>query len=205
MTRARIQLAAIDLDGTLLRTDGSISARTRAALAAAADGGVTVAIASARSPRSVRDLAADLALGGRSPDWPRPEGSFTPCDALAFGRPLTKLLARHADAPLEQLYEHALDAAGESASVTLAGSAFVELAAPGVTKGAALAGLARRLGVAAADVVAFGDQPTDAPMLAWAGTGVAVANAHPAVLAVAAGNFDWNHFVGLIDAARDGE
>lgn len=155
MTRSRIRLAAIDLDGTLLRTDGSISPRARAALAAAAEQGVTVAIASARSPRSVRELAADLELGGlavcangaslydldagrivehrplpvpavealvrglrervpgvafgweleltfgsepayeelRSPGWPLPEGSFDPCDALAFGRPLTKLLA----------------------------------------------------------------------------------------------------------------
>ena len=35
------------------------------------------------------------------------------------------------------------------------------------------------------DVVAFGDQLTDAGMLAWAGLGVAVANAHPSALATA--------------------
>jgi hydroxymethylpyrimidine pyrophosphatase-like HAD family hydrolase len=34
--------------------------------------------------------------------------------------------------------------------------------------------------------VAFGDMPNDLPMLAWAGHGVAVANAHPEVLAIAA-------------------
>jgi hydroxymethylpyrimidine pyrophosphatase-like HAD family hydrolase len=39
--------------------------------------------------------------------------------------------------------------------------------------------------VTAAEVVAFGDMPNDLPMLAWAGRGVAVANAHPAVLAAA--------------------
>jgi hydroxymethylpyrimidine pyrophosphatase-like HAD family hydrolase len=32
-------------------------------------------------------------------------------------------------------------------------------------------------------VVAFGDMPNDLPMLAWAGWAVAVANAHPSVLA----------------------
>ena len=37
----------------------------------------------------------------------------------------------------------------------------------------------------AADVVAFGDMPNDLPMLAWAGTSYAVANAHPSVLAAA--------------------
>ncbi|MEO7061842.1 MAG: HAD hydrolase family protein, partial [Lapillicoccus sp.] len=34
-------------------------------------------------------------------------------------------------------------------------------------------------------VWAFGDMPNDLPMLAWAGTGIAVANAHPDLLAVA--------------------
>jgi len=35
-------------------------------------------------------------------------------------------------------------------------------------------------------VVAFGDMPNDLPMLAWAGTPYAMANAHPTVLAAAA-------------------
>jgi hydroxymethylpyrimidine pyrophosphatase-like HAD family hydrolase len=43
-------------------------------------------------------------------------------------------------------------------------------------------------------VVAFGDMPNDLPMLRFAGRGVAVANAHPEVLAeadeVAPGNDD---------------
>jgi hydroxymethylpyrimidine pyrophosphatase-like HAD family hydrolase len=33
--------------------------------------------------------------------------------------------------------------------------------------------------------MAFGDMPNDLPMLEWAGYSVAVANAHPEVLAVA--------------------
>ena len=32
-------------------------------------------------------------------------------------------------------------------------------------------------------MIAFGDMPNDLPMLAWAGHSVAVANAHPDVLA----------------------
>jgi hydroxymethylpyrimidine pyrophosphatase-like HAD family hydrolase len=40
-------------------------------------------------------------------------------------------------------------------------------------------------GIDAADVIAFGDYPNDVPMLAWAGRGVAVANAHAEVLAIA--------------------
>ena len=71
------------------------------------------------------------------------------------------------------------------ASTTLAGNAFVELAAPGIGKEVALERLAADLGLGAPEVVAFGDHRTDAGMIAWAGHGVAVANAHPAALAAA--------------------
>jgi Cof subfamily protein (haloacid dehalogenase superfamily) len=59
-----VRLVAIDLDGTLLRSDGSVSSRTRAALAATRQAGIEVAIVTARSPRSVRTIAADLGLSG---------------------------------------------------------------------------------------------------------------------------------------------
>jgi hydroxymethylpyrimidine pyrophosphatase-like HAD family hydrolase len=55
-----------------------------------------------------------------------------------------------------------------------------------VTKARALASLAAELGVAAEDVVAFGDMPNDLEMLSWAGTSYAMANAHPSVRAAAA-------------------
>ena len=49
-----------------------------------------------------------------------------------------------------------------------------------MTKATALGALAARLGIAAADVLAFGDMPNDVTMLHWAGRAVVVANAHPA-------------------------
>ena len=61
----------------------------------------------------------------------------------------------------------------------------MEISAPGVTKGSALVGLAEELGVEAADVIAFGDMPNDLPMLTWAGTSYAMANAHPDVRSAA--------------------
>ena len=45
--------------------------------------------------------------------------------------------------------------------------------------------IARPLGIASDEVVAFGDMPNDIPMLLWAGHGVAMGNAHPDVLAAA--------------------
>jgi HAD superfamily hydrolase (TIGR01484 family) len=62
------------------------------------------------------------------------------------------------------------------------GHGLIEISAPGVTKGTGLARLAGELGIAPAEVVALGDMPNDLPMLQWAGYGVAMANAHPAVL-----------------------
>jgi hydroxymethylpyrimidine pyrophosphatase-like HAD family hydrolase len=69
--------------------------------------------------------------------------------------------------------------------VTHSGGACVEIGPPGTGKAAALAALCEGWGVQPTDVVAFGDMPNDADLLAWAGVGVAMGNAHPAVLAVA--------------------
>jgi len=52
------RLIASDLDGTLLRDDGSISVRTRVALARAAAEGIRTVLVTGRPPRWVRDLPA---------------------------------------------------------------------------------------------------------------------------------------------------
>ena len=62
---------------------------------------------------------------------------------------------------------------------------FLEFASPGVTKASGLAFVADHLGLARERIVAFGDGENDVELLEWAGCGVAVANAHPRVLAVA--------------------
>lgn len=61
----------------------------------------------------------------------------------------------------------------------------IEVAAAGVNKGHALERLARSWQIDADDAVAFGDMPNDLELLTWAGHGVAMANAHPDVHAVA--------------------
>jgi Cof subfamily protein (haloacid dehalogenase superfamily) len=53
-----VRLVATDLDGTLLRADGSVSERTRAALALVEDAGATLVLATGRPPRWMR-LVAD--------------------------------------------------------------------------------------------------------------------------------------------------
>ena len=54
--------------------------------------------------------------------------------------------------------------------------------APGLDKSAAVRAWCKRKNIAAENVIAFGDDVSDTTMLKWAGTGVAVANAHPEVI-----------------------
>ncbi|MCW2495056.1 HAD family hydrolase, partial [Jatrophihabitans sp.] len=51
MTRPAIRLVASDLDGTLLRSDGTVSDRSRAALRAAEEAGLVIAFVTGRPPR----------------------------------------------------------------------------------------------------------------------------------------------------------
>jgi len=61
-----VRLVATDLDGTLLRDDGTVSPRTDAALRRVGDRGVVVVLVTGRPPRIVRDrLGAWLASAGR--------------------------------------------------------------------------------------------------------------------------------------------
>jgi Cof subfamily protein (haloacid dehalogenase superfamily) len=63
--------------------------------------------------------------------------------------------------------------------------AMLELSVPGVNKAVTLAEYAKSLGIAAADVVAFGDMPNDIEMLRWAGDGYAMASGHPEAIRAA--------------------
>ena len=61
----------------------------------------------------------------------------------------------------------------------------LEVMRPGVNKQLGAMALARHYSVDAADVACFGDMPNDREMIAWAGWGVAMGNAHPELKAIA--------------------
>lgn len=99
-----------------------------------------------------------------------------------FRDDVVKVLAVHRDLDPEEFWAQVAEVVGESAVTTWSSSfALVEISAAGVTKASTLESLAAEMGFAAEDVVAFGDMPNDLPMLEWAGTSYAMANAHPSV------------------------
>lgn len=243
MTAGTARLVATDLDGTIIRSDGTISPHTIATLRRIEAAGVPVVLITGRPPRTMGYVAAafgyqgvaicsngalvydmhteavidehpiaapELAEAARRlraaiPDIGLAVESATGLtadsryqagnwdndvmlkrlpDAELFGRPAAKLLGRHPHLSNDELLALATPAVAGVVTVSHSnGPRLVEGSAIGVSKAAALAEIARREGIAAADVVAFGDMPNDLTMLAWAGRPYAPANAHPDVLA----------------------
>jgi len=117
---------------------------------------------------------------------PIPDGARrAPVEEL-LSRPILKLLARHEQLGPQEYWDAAEAAVGDRMTITWSSAtSLLEMSARGVTKASTLALLAADLGVAAEDVVAFGDMPNDLPMLSWAGTSYAMADAHSTVLEAA--------------------
>jgi Cof subfamily protein (haloacid dehalogenase superfamily) len=103
-----------------------------------------------------------------------------------FDDTTVKLLARHEELPAQEFWDRVVQAVGDRVVVTWSStSALLEISGAGVTKATTLALLCADHGIPAEDVIAFGDMPNDLPMLGWAGTSYAMADAHPTVAAAA--------------------
>ncbi|MCX4882029.1 HAD family hydrolase [Streptomyces sp. NBC_00847] len=239
------RLIATDLDGTLLRSDESVSQRTRDALAAATAAGAAHIVVTGRAVPWTRHILDDLGYQGLAvcgqgaqvydagshrlltsvtldrqlagvalakieaevgplhlaasrdgldgdvlvgPGYAvtgsLPSTPFTDASDL-WTAPLNKIYIQHPELSDDALAEAARRAAGGFVTVAMAGEGIVELLPLGLSKATGLSLAARRLGVKAADTIAFGDMPNDIPMFAWAARGVAMANAHQELKAVA--------------------
>ncbi len=104
--------------------------------------------------------------------------------------PAAKLLARHEDLGRDEFLALVERAVGDRATVTNSSSdALAEISARGVTKATGIARIAARHGLGPGDVVVFGDMPNDIAAFDWVreggGRAVAMAHAHPDVLAAA--------------------
>jgi HAD superfamily hydrolase (TIGR01484 family) len=242
-----IRLVATDLDGTVVRHDGSMSPRTVAALAAVEAAGLHLVIVTGRPPRWMHPVAEATGhrgmavcgngaflydLGGEriterftlsaaealaivevaratlpaptfaietgelyahAPDyrpyWPPPPGTpVAPIEDL-LTQPVGKLLIRDSltGDEMHAALDPALSGLAEVTHSMADNAGLLEVSAPGVTKAHTLRLLCDRWGIDASEVVAFGDGLNDVPMLLWAGQSFAVADAHPAAVAVADG------------------
>jgi hypothetical protein len=118
---------------------------------------------------------SEARLGTEEPD------GVGPVERFLDRRPI-KLFARHPDLDAVALGEPLADL---PLYRTWSSHRLLELLHPEVNKQAALAELAAERGITREQVAAFGDQRNDIEMLAWAGTGVAMANACPEARAAA--------------------
>lgn len=237
-------LIALDLDGTLLRDDKTVSDRSRSAIADVTAAGHTVVLITARHWIGARLVAADAGVEGLLicsngalvydlaaqsvheqvnldreiarafitqvradiPDigigWETAEGGYRDAMFHSLSDPtptpygkvvqlreeiedehlITKLLVGHGTLQCHEVIER-LPVDAHAVHVWNSGGWFAEVTSTEVSKAHALATLASELGLTADDVMAIGDQPVDIPMLQWAGRGIAMANAHPDVLA----------------------
>lgn len=122
----------------------------------------------------------------RSFEKGRPDAEAPVGELLASGASVVKFLIRVWGLPSEQLYAAVAPVIGARATTTYSfqgPDGILEVSAPGVTKGTALAQVCRDAGIDPARAAAFGDMPNDIPMLDLVGRPFAVANAHPDLLA----------------------
>ena len=236
-------LFATDLDGTLLRSDGSVSDRAREAITAARSSGVEVLFVTGRPPQFLNGIAEATGYDGdilcangamltslatmephlvdalphenavemttllaeaddgvefrvllhRSGQSPKRLTGIGPGYLpeihahLADGWQMFKLavIASDPQATSDAYLQHTAALVGHLGEATHSSHSYpiVEIAAPGVHKGSALARYANQRGIDQWQVHAVGDMPNDLPMLNWAGSSYAVANAHAEVLA----------------------
>lgn len=240
-----------DLDGTLLRSDLTISQRTRDVLGDLTATGIPVVPATARQVRGIKMLADQIPFTGwaitsngavvahlhtgevlaeatlteaaqrgfaaavlaavpgavffgvrNAGTSPAAEAGYQALSVYndhkrrpsewevlsrdeLLGLPNNKVAVRHPELPAIELYAivQALDLPG--VTVSHSGAPFLDVTAAGVSKAWGLDRLSEHLGIAADDVVAFGDELNDVAMLTWAGHAVAMPHAGPAVQATA--------------------
>lgn len=151
------------------------------ALTTAIPGG---AVAAERVGERAANVESFIAEEAYRHAWP--DGHDVTSRAEVLGHTAVKLLVRHEGMKSAEMAAAAIAVLGDEFAITYSTNAgLIEISERDVTKATGLADVAERFGVAADNVIAFGDMPNDIPMLRWAGHGVAMANAHPELLEVA--------------------
>lgn len=98
-----------------------------------------------------------------------------PAETL-FGEPVTKLMLMASTPRVKRLEQAIREEFGDRLSVLVSDRHLIQIAHPDVDKADGVRRVAALYGVEAVEVLAVGDAPNDAGLLAWAGVGVAVGN-----------------------------
>jgi len=242
---AVIRLLAVDVDGTLLRSDGTLPQGVIQACRAAERVGCVIVLASARSPRGMRpiwqaldltsptinyngaviwnptqekaqyheslpgELARQIIADARAMhsdvlvsleildrwftdrldhQWFGEEARTSEPDGVGpldsfIAAPITKLNLVGEASKIEPIREMIRERywRPRRVAVFLTDPRLLQITHPLVDKGIALQRIANRMGIARDEVMAIGDASNDMGMIEWAGFGVAVENAYPAV------------------------
>jgi hypothetical protein len=174
-------------------TDRILSAKTLSAevLAELAEVATRVipgaGLAVERVGRSAHDAATPqfLSSPGYEHAWLNPDNTEVSLEDV-LSAPAVKLLIRKAGARSADMAAALAPHVGIEGDLTYStNNGLIEVVPLGVSKATGVDEVARPLGIAAEDVVAFGDMPNDIPMLLWAGLGVAMGNAHDEAKAAA--------------------
>lgn len=140
-----------------------------------------------RVGRSAHDAATPqfVSSPGYEHAWLNPDNTEVSLEDL-LSAPAIKLLIRKPGAQSGDMAAELAKHIGVEGEITYStNNGLVEVVPLGISKATGVGEVARPLGITADDIVAFGDMPNDVPMLAWAGHGVAMGNAHPEAVAVA--------------------
>ena len=96
----------------------------------------------------------------------------------SLGEKPFKILVKDRDQEkLDRMEKELSEILGSTASVSSSGRGNIEVMPPGITKADGLKKAGELLNISQDEMIAFGDWDNDADMLAWAGMGIAMANA----------------------------
>ena len=252
MTKNRYRLLVIDIDGTLISKDGTVSQENKAALDLVRERGIAIALSTGRTVNSCQRIIKNLALDGYHIFF---DGALV-CDCRnrehVYARPVEKVLVKEMiefasdndidlelasatryfagretwstevkrnyfdietiigdlaipceneiiirldivitnakeQVKAENFMKHFADRLcfSQAYSPQLPDERFINIIAPGTSKGEALKALAQYLDVKLDEVAAVGDWVNDISLLSTAGLGIAMGNAHDDLKAMA--------------------
>jgi len=174
-------------------TDRIVAARTLSADALGALADIVSSIlpgaglAVERVGRSAHDAATPqfVSSPGYEHAWLNPDNTEVSLEDL-LSAPAVKLLIRRAGARSADMAAALQAGIGDEGDITYStNNGLIEIVPRGISKATGVAEVAGPLGISADEIITFGDMPNDVPMLAWAGHGVAMGNAHPEAVAAA--------------------